>query len=343
MKHINWRKRIVQTLWLLAGVGTILLFGAAMEKKKNKTCVDVKIEIANPDDQMFIDEKDIMDIINLNGNITQKNISSVNLRILETALEKNPWVKNAEMFFDNNQVLHVDIEERKPIARIFSVGGNSFYVDSNGLRLPLSDKLSARVPVFTGFPSDKANLSEPDSLMLEQVVQLGKFIVTDSFWMAQIAQVDITTKATFEIIPTIGNQTIAIGNADDLENKFNRLYTFYKQAWVQNGINTYEKLDVQFDNQVVAVRKGAAKAWIDSAKANQALIELMNLGKDSSNSVLKGSIKVIKPEAVKNVIDTKQNKVSNKSLSFGQVGQAVKTKKPLVQKTIPKAVMKKAQ
>ena len=126
MEIINWKKRVVQTLWLLAGVGTIILFGAAMEKKKNKRCTDVKIEIANADEQMFIDEKDVLDIINLNGHIDQKIISAVNLRILETALEANPWVKNAEMFFDNNQVLHVDIEERKPIARIFCASGNSF-------------------------------------------------------------------------------------------------------------------------------------------------------------------------------------------------------------------------
>jgi len=341
MEIINWKKRVVQTLWLLAGVGTIILFGAAMEKKKNKLCTDVKIEIANADEQMFIDEKDVLDIINLNGHSDQKIISAVNLRILETALEANPWVKNAEMFFDNNQVLHVDIEERKPIARIFCASGNSFYVDSNGLRLPLSDKLSAKVPVFTSFPSDKAILSESDSLMLEQVVHLGKFIVADSFWMAQIAQIDITPKATFEIIPTIGDQIIAIGIADDLENKFNRLYTFYKQAWFQNGINTYERLDVQFNNQVVAVRKGAAKAWIDSAKAKQVMVDMMK-SKDSSAVVEKDSIKTIKP--LKNwVIGTKQNKVSNNSLSNGQIGQTVKTKKPLVKKIILKAVMQKTQ
>jgi len=342
MEIINWKKRVVQTLWLLAGVGTIILFGAAMEKKKNKLCTDVKIEIANADEQMFIDEKDVLDIINLNGHSDQKIISAVNLRILETALEANPWVKNAEMFFDNNQVLHVDIEERKPIARIFCASGNSFYVDSNGLRLPLSDKLSAKVPVFTSFPSDKAILSESDSLMLEQVVHLGKFIVADSFWMAQIAQIDITPKATFEIIPTIGDQIIAIGIADDLENKFNRLYTFYKQAWFQNGINTYERLDVQFNNQVVAVRKGAAKAWIDSAKAKQVMVDMMK-SKDSSEVVEKDSIKTIKPLIKNWVIGTKQNKVSNNSLSNGQIGQTVKTKKPLVKKIILKAVMQKTQ
>ncbi len=277
--------------------------------------------------------------------LLKKNISSVKLRILETALEKNPWVKNAEMFFDNNQVLHVEIEERKPIARVFSSGGNSFYVDSNGFRLPLSEKLSARVPVFTSFPSDKTILSEPDSLMLLQIVQLGKFIAADSFWMAQIAQIDITPKATFEIIPTIGDQTISIGNADDLENKFNRLYTFYKQAWLQNGMNAYEKLDVQFDNQVVAIRKGASKAWMDSAKSKQVMNDLLktNLAKDSAVVAAKDSAKTIKPIINNNVIGSKQNKVSNKSLSNGQVGQSVKTNKPLVKKVIPKAVMKKVQ
>jgi cell division septal protein FtsQ len=36
---------------------------------------------------------------------------------MEGVVEKNPWVKNAEMFLDNNQVLQVMIEERQPVAR----------------------------------------------------------------------------------------------------------------------------------------------------------------------------------------------------------------------------------
>ena len=52
----------------------------------------------------------------------------------------------------------------------------------------------------------------------------------DPFWMAQIDQVDITPTDTFELIPKLGNQVIRFGNADNYEEKFNKLLAFYKQV-----------------------------------------------------------------------------------------------------------------
>lgn len=262
-----WKKRIIQALWITAGIGTVVLLGAAMQKKNHKVCTEVKIEITGAEEHMFIDEKDVLNILNASGEIVGKDIASITLRQMEEELETNAWVKNAELFFDNQQVLMVNIEERQPTARIFTTQGSSFYLDTAGVRLPLSEKVSARVPVFTNFSSDKKVLSSGDSLLLKDVIKLGSFIMADSFWMAQIAQVDVQPNATFEIIPVIGDHVVAIGSADDLENKFNRLYTFYKEAWMQNGINKYEKLDVQFANQVVAIKKGMSKLKADTAKA----------------------------------------------------------------------------
>ena len=332
---------MVQALWLLIGTGTIVLFGAAIQKKNHRKCTDVKIEITGAEKDVFIDEKDVLDLINSNGNVIGKDLSKIDLKALENALEKNMWVNNAEMFFDNNQLLHINIEERQPVARVFSAEGSSFYVDSSAIRLPLSDKLSARVPVFTNFPSDKENLSQPDSEMLFNVVKLGKFIVADSFWMAQVSQIAILSNAEFEIIPTIGDQIIELGNADDLENKFARLNSFYKQSWLQNGMNKYEKIDVKFDGQVVAVKRGVGKALIDSAKARQALtmIGMDSLNKEQKVVLLKAN-KIEKP-INKNVVDGKQNKVNNKSLSVSQ--GTVQPKKVAANNTKPKAVMAKDQ
>ena len=272
---MNWKKTIVQVLWVLMGVGTIVLFGAAMIIKNHKACADIKVEITGADEHLFIDEKDVKDLINEHSILENKKVNQIDLKAIETELEKTPWVKNAELFFDNNQVLQVKIQERQPVGRVFTVEGSSFYVDSSGVRLPLSDKLSARVPMFTNFPSDKEVMAASDSELLRGVVDMGKFITADSFWMAQIAQVYITPQGTFELTPTVGNQTIIFGDADDVDNKFNNLYTFYKKAWLQNGINTYSKLDVRFDNQVVAVKRGAEISVADTAKANAAIQALM--------------------------------------------------------------------
>ena len=312
---MNWKKTIVNVLWLLLGAGTIVLFGAAMIKKNNKKCSDLKIEITGAEEHLFIDEKDVRELINKNADLTNKQVNQINLKAIESELEKTAWVKNAELFLDNNQVLQVRIEERQPVARVFTIQGSSFYIDSAGVRLPLSDKLSARVPMFTNFPSDKVPLSAPDSLLMKGVVSLGRSITYDSFWRAQIEQVYITPQATFELIPVIGDQTIVFGDASDVDSKLTNLYTFYKKAWVQNGINVYDKLDIRFKDQVVATRKGAAVVLSDSTKANAAINALMKGGAvnslvrlDSAKAVAKDSIQTKKAPLLKkdkNKLETK--------------------------------------
>ncbi len=262
LKNIPWKKRLVQTVWLLIGIGTMVLFGGAMMQKNQKKCTGIQIEIAGATQNMFLDEKEILEILNLAGKLEGTPIAKINLRAFETVLEKNSWISNAEMYFDNQQLLQVKLLERQPIARVFVNGGNSFYVDSTALRLPLSDKISARVPVFSNFPSNKSVLARPDSSLLEGIVKLASFIRTDSFWMAQVAQVEITGDSKFELVPLVGDQLILLGDAEQLDKKFGKLKAFYEQALLQQGLNTYEKLDLRFDKQIVAVRRGGANAVV---------------------------------------------------------------------------------
>lgn len=276
MRKYSWKKILIKTLWLLTAIGAIVLFGAAVHMKNQKKCAEIKVDIIGVEQHLFIDENEVLSIVNSQNTLIGTNVSSINLREMEMAVEKNPWVKNAEIFLDNNQLLNIKIEERQPVARVFTLEGSSFYLDSSSLRLPLSEKVSARLPTFTGFPSNKDKLSKPDSLLLNQIVKLGNFIQADSFWMAQIAQIDITPQANFELVPVIGDHFVVLGKVEDLKSKFNRLYAFYQQAWLQNGINTYEKLDVQYAGQVVAVRKGTLKTMVDSVRVHQLILDLLN-------------------------------------------------------------------
>ena len=65
-------------------------------------------------------------------------------------------------------MLHISVEEKEPVARIFTTAGKSFYIDNEGEKMPLSDKMSARVPVFTNFP-DKKVFSTKDSILLNDI------------------------------------------------------------------------------------------------------------------------------------------------------------------------------
>ncbi|MBL0131954.1 MAG: hypothetical protein IPP43_13305 [Chitinophagaceae bacterium] len=34
-------------------------------------------------------------------------------------MEKNTWIEEAELYFDNRDVMHVTVTEKEPVARVF--------------------------------------------------------------------------------------------------------------------------------------------------------------------------------------------------------------------------------
>ncbi|MEO7768611.1 MAG: FtsQ-type POTRA domain-containing protein, partial [Ferruginibacter sp.] len=163
------------TLWTAIGAGTVVLLVAAIQKKDANQCRGIDISIKGVSNNFFVDKNDILNTI---AEIAEespvgKPIGSFNLKAMEIALQKNTWVKSAQLFFDNNEKLQVNVMEREPVARVFTSSGATFYIDSSIAMLPLSDKFSARLPVFTGFPSDKKVLIKADSNLLRQILAIS--------------------------------------------------------------------------------------------------------------------------------------------------------------------------
>lgn len=258
----NIRKILIICFWCLAGTGVIVLMVAAVNSRNHKTCNGYEIRInGEAKGKWFIDKEDIVGILTNNKTVSLKNksLETFDLHKVEAKLESEAWIKDAELFFDNNRILQVRVIQREPVARIFTVGGNSFYIDSNSVRLPLSDKMSAKLPVFTGFPSEAGKLNAADRTLIGNIRRLSQYLLSEPFWMAQIAQIDITPSRQLEMIPTIGNHIIEFGDATDCEKKFHRLMVFYNQALSKSGMDKYERIKVQYDNQVIGVKRETKK------------------------------------------------------------------------------------
>lgn len=285
-------KWMLTTMWIAVGAGVIVLLVAAMRKEDKQVCKGLNVTIHGVSNNFFVDKNDILKAINeyVDGSPTGQPISVFNLRALETELQKNVWVKKAQMFFDNNQVLQASILEREPVARIFTVTGSTFYVDTSRAMLPLSDKFSAMLPVFTNFPSDKKVLTKADSLLLGEIVKMSLAIQQDSFRMAMIDQVDITSRRTFEMVPKIGNTLIEFGNAENAAEKFRKLQIFYKEVIMKSGWDYYNNIDVQYAGQVVARRKGAEEKTADSLRTLQIMqliaVEAEQRANDSLQTIM---------------------------------------------------------
>jgi len=247
------KKKLILLIWLLLGFGAMALFFIGASAKDSKLCIDINVEVSRKARQVFTDVQGIKQNIAEAGGKPGMPVSQINLNQIESRLKQNPWIRHIKLYFDNDQVLQASLEESDPIARIFTNTGKSFYLDSGANFLPTNRNIVARIPVFTGFPSDKTVLSKPDSAVLMDMKAIAQFVIQDTFWNSFIAQIDYDPAGGFKILPTVGDQVIRIGNGEALESKFNRLYSFYKQVISRTGLDAYAQIDVQYQGQVVAV------------------------------------------------------------------------------------------
>ncbi len=282
---------LMLVFWISLSVGALTLLIAAMEARSSKPCKDVNISIQAGTNAMFVDKRDVRNVLDfIGGKLVGKSLKEFDLNRMEDSLEQNPWISNAELYFDNDRVLQVKVEERDPIARVFTVKGNSFYIDSTLSRLPLSEKFTPRLPVFTGFPSERTKWKGSDSLLLNQMKDISLFLASDSFWMAQIDQIDIDPQKQFMMVPKVGEHTILFGDGQDAARKFRKLYAFYEEVMSKTGWNRYSAVHVGFKGQVVGTRKDATEIRSDTTLARQ---------------LVKQMIKSQKEEALKDSLHTK--------------------------------------
>jgi cell division protein FtsQ len=279
------KKIIFVALTLTACSGLVVLLVAAIGRRNHELCKDYVITINGAEKNLFINEKDIKKLLysGPNGKIKGEPITDFNLRKLEQLIKGNAWVKNANLYFDNHEVLHISVEEREPVARIFTTAGKSFYIDNDGERMPLSEMMSARVPVFTNFP-DKRVLSTKDSILLNDMRKTATFILNDSFWMAQTEQIDITEERNFEMIPTIGKHIVKLGKGDDIDKKLRRLLVFYQQVLSKTSFDKYTTVDVQYTGQVIGSKVKMSK--VDSMQLKKNIEKLLQEARKMQNDTV---------------------------------------------------------
>ena len=126
----NWKNILVKVLWSLAAIAMVVLFVFAWRAKVSKKCTGIDIVLTgNAGGFIFMDEKEILKLINEQGIKVGTPIANINLYKIEETLMATKWVEKTTIYIDNQQQLKVNIEQRVPIARVFTASGNSFYID----------------------------------------------------------------------------------------------------------------------------------------------------------------------------------------------------------------------
>jgi cell division protein FtsQ len=248
-----------------AGILLFMIMGAAIHHENTQAITGFEVNSGNKDGNNFVDDSDIYTILR-NSQYTSTigaPVQNAGLERLSAILDDNPYIKRADVYVGADGKVIVKIHQRTAILRVINNAGVSFYIDENGDKMPASDKFTPRVEVATGLIFDKGNPNDTsDGAMVGKLYFLAKKIEANAFMNALVQQIYVDENRELELIPTVGNFSILVGDTDRLDDKFANLQSVYKDHPDDFPWNAYTMLNLKYAHQVVGIKNASGTVTI---------------------------------------------------------------------------------
>jgi hypothetical protein len=240
---MTWIKRIgILLTWLVVLVGGGLALISSQSVRENRPLKGYEINIQNPENQDFLIEDDLAEILQKAGapwdSISRKEI---NIPMLEENLRKHPLVLGAEVFSTWEGVVRIEIVQKEAKARVIN-DLEMMYVDQEGHLFPLSAHASAAVPVISGVSDSTQRVKA--LRLLEQAAQHPAF---PGGWTA----VARNEKGNYSAYPAWHPHRLDWGWPNEFEDKAHKAHALYAQLLQKKSLDSLAWMDVRFAGQVV--------------------------------------------------------------------------------------------
>ena len=236
----NWNILRMSLLFLIV----VSLYAFTSSKNSSRKVESIRIKFVDYKYPFLTEENVSKLLIQKNTNVTGVPKEILDLNELETALNENPIIKNAEVYMSVNGELTARIEQKNPIARVNT--NASYYIDESGSYMPLSSNYSARVPLVTG-QIEKNNL--------KSVFKVAQKVYNDDILNKHVVEIHQNQDKTIYLKLRQNNFKVNLGDVDNLDRKIGNLKAFYQKALKDKTLNSYSIVNLQFDNQVVCTKK----------------------------------------------------------------------------------------
>lgn len=233
----------LKAIFLIALV--VFLYGFASTRNKHKKVESILVEFENGEN-LYLNRKMVNKLLIQNSKIVIKQQKSViDLHSLEQSVLAHPMVQEAHVSLTIDGLIKAKVKQKKPIARVIAED-KSYYIDSQGKAMPLSELHSARVPIITG-----------ESIIenLKDIHYLLEKISNNEFLNKNVIGIHRYKSNEYELITRVGDQIIEIGNTKELDQKIKNLEAFFKKGIQDSLIGNYNRINVKFYKQVVCTKK----------------------------------------------------------------------------------------
>lgn len=240
MKFFTWINiRLVLMLLLV-----IFLYSFASIRNHNRKIVKIDVKIIDKDTPFLLPETVNKLLIEKNQDTKTITKDDLDLKKLESSVNKHDLIQKAEVFVSVDGVLKAVVKQKTPLGRIVSETG-SFYIDNEGNKMPLSENYSARVPLISG---------EINGVKKEKLSEVLRMIYSDDFLKKNIIGVNILPKGNLVMKNRNYDFDIDFGKTVNIEKKFENYKAFFQKAVNDSTLNNYKTINLKFTEQVVCIK-----------------------------------------------------------------------------------------
>ncbi len=242
-------------LWILIAAWFVVIMGFVSGEAEKVVCNRIEVTLSDTILSRFVTRNDIRELLDESGiHLQGYPLVEINTRRLERALEENPYIRNAEVSKDISGKLEVTVDQRVPLIRIMPGGRKGFYLDKDGVILPLSEQFTPLIPLASGniaWPAADGTLGD----RLDEIYRFSSFMSEHPFWSDQIVQIYVNRSGEYELIPRVGSHLILLGSMNQWEKKLENLELLYRQGFSKYGWNTYGIINLKYTNQVICTKR----------------------------------------------------------------------------------------
>ena len=195
----------------------------------------------------IISRDEVMEILKEEGlDPSGRNINDFHCCDIENFMDNISLIEKCEVYKSIKGYAVIDIDCRIPIIKVYDKNNRTYHVDRKGNIIDGIHK-ALYLPIASGCIDD--------SIATNDVMAMAKAINEDEFWSSQIEQIHFDEQKHITMVPRVGNHIIEFGEAENIEEKLDKLYTFYLNGMNKIGWNKYSKLNIEFGNKVICTQR----------------------------------------------------------------------------------------
>lgn len=255
-------KLVKISVWVLTLAAIVSLWFFTHKGHVEHHLKRLELTLIRDNEQGFIiKEAEYQKIMMICDTANNTDITKIPIDSVRSYIKSIPWATYTDANITLDEVLVVNIVECQPVMRIYNKEGRSVYLDEDGRVYPPRSNYSPRVLIGSGNLKFKSLKGKSSSVYdeeyadgdLPKIFKVMKSVLSNSYSNCCVKQVYYDGR-NYELVMNNVDMKVVLGDNDNVDEKLMNMQYFFAKMQGSPELRNYNKINFNFENQVVCTR-----------------------------------------------------------------------------------------